>query len=114
MTFKEAWNSNEAQAGSLFGSYAAAWNTRERWIHYARLEPERFIHLSMRDDWKVEYSRMDFATAMKHVQNGKKVRRRGWRESLFLSTGDEGKANRVDAVLIQISNVFATDWEVVE
>ena len=65
-------------------------------------------------DWRVEKPPMDFATAMKHLQEGKKVRRRAWSPGYYAHRDVSTFGRHVTEMGVTGGNINATDWEVID
>jgi len=90
------------------------------WATYAEATPYSFFAHLLQDDWEVEESKMDFATAMKYVQEGRTVRRRSWPADAPRALGAKekheslGGKERNGFLYLTSENVSATDWEVID
>jgi hypothetical protein len=115
MTFQEAVLKARSLRGAKFGPVPGHSLTEMQWAEFAQEAPHSFIAAVLRDDWDVEQPPMDFATAMKHLQEGKKVRRRSWSNpKFFIRKVWTGSDYDLGAINIDGGNVNATDWEVVD
>lgn len=109
MTFQEAVLKARSAGGALKFGRRGTWSkmTELEWGNFAQEAPFSFIDCILADDWEVAPRTMDFATAMKHLQGGKTVKRAGWSFSIGPNSRNELIVSG-DAI-----SVKATDWEVV-
>lgn len=108
MTFQEAVLKARSLGGCKFGRELGAKMKETAWADFAGGAPYSFIAAVLVNDWEVEIPPMDFATAMKHLQDGKKVRRREWgAKSVQVSSASM-------TLPLTYINLEATDWEVID
>ena len=120
MTFRELWPQTTARQRVR----RAAWDSGHDSVSGAFHEAEDALLSGvvgladmLADDWEIASKPMDFATAMRHLQEVKIVRRRSWENREHcLARVDLGPINGTPSGIIYATsqNVNATDWEVIE